>query len=78
MSRMEPSIDPAQLLEHAGWMKHLARSLVGEDQAEDVVQQVWLAGLQRPPSPGRGLRSWLAAVVRKNAAKLRRTEARQW
>ena len=66
------------LLEHAGFARRLARALVGDAaRADDVVQSSWLAALQHPPKPGRGLKAWFGAVVRNAAARVRREEARR-
>src|SRR5690349_12643582 len=63
------SIDPSDLLSHAGWLRQLARSLVS-DGADDLVQDTWLAALRRPPRSEGSLRPWLRAVIT-NAARLR-------
>jgi RNA polymerase sigma-70 factor (ECF subfamily) len=64
------------LLEHAGFLRALARSLLlDEGQAEDVVQEAYLAAIHRPP-PAAGARGWLAAVTRNLALKRRRAEGR--
>jgi RNA polymerase sigma factor (sigma-70 family) len=71
-----PSID--DLLEHAVFARRLARALVGDEaRADDVVQQTWLNALEHPPRAGRGLKAWLATVVRNTASKLRRDESRR-
>ena len=70
----EPSAEA--LLAHAGFLRALARSLLlDEGQAEDVVQEAYLAAIHRPPPAG-GARSWLAAVTRNLALKRLRTETR--
>lgn len=70
----EPSAEA--LLQHAGFLRALARSLLlDEGHAEDVVQETWLAALRRPP-PETGARGWLAAVTRNLALKRLRTETR--
>jgi len=64
------------LLQHAGFLRALARSLLlDEGQAEDVVQETYLAALHRSP-PEAGARGWLAAVTRNLALKRLRTETR--
>jgi RNA polymerase sigma-70 factor (ECF subfamily) len=66
------------LLEHALFARRLARALVGDEaRADDVVQQTWLNALEHPPRAGRGLKAWLATVVRNTATKLRRDESRR-
>ncbi|HEX5137217.1 MAG TPA: sigma-70 family RNA polymerase sigma factor [Planctomycetota bacterium] len=70
----EPSAEA--LLEHAGFLRALARSLLlDEGQAEDVVQETYLAAIHRPP-PAAGARGWLAAVTRNLALKRLRAETR--
>jgi len=65
------------LLEHSGFLHGLARSLVLDEQrAEDVVQETFMAALQRPPPPHVRLRAWLGAVTRNLALRARRTEGR--
>lgn len=54
---------PEMLLEHASWASALARQLVGESAAEDLVQETWLAALQSPPRSDRPLRPWLGTVL---------------
>jgi RNA polymerase sigma-70 factor (ECF subfamily) len=64
------------LLAEAGWIRNLARSLVGDGQAaDDVVQETWIAVLKKPPSGDRPLRPWLARVVTNFARMQRRGEA---
>lgn len=66
------------LLEHAAFARRLARALVGDAaRADDVVQTSWLQALQHPPREGRGMKAWLAAVVRNAAARVRREESRR-
>ena len=66
------------LLEHAAFARRLARALVGDEaRADDVVQQAWLNALEHPPRAGRGVKAWLATVVRNTASKLRRDESRR-
>ncbi len=69
---MESSRDDrqgAELLRHAVWIRRLALGLVGDAaQADDLVQDTWLAALRRPPSADRPLRPWLGTVLR-NAAR---------
>ena len=58
-------ISERALLENRDFLRLLARKLVyDEHAAEDVVQQAWLAALERPPRYQGPLRAWLAGVVR--------------
>ena len=53
------------LLEHAAFLKRLARAMLHEHDADDVVQETWLRALQSPPTePGRE-RSWFKVVARR-------------
>jgi RNA polymerase sigma factor (sigma-70 family) len=64
------------LLAERAWVEGLARSLVTDDAtAADVVQQTWLAAIERPPrsSP----RGWLARVVRNAAFQSHRAASRR-
>ncbi len=61
------------LLEHAAWIRELARALVRDPhRAEDVAQQTLVAAWKHAPLDERGLRGWLTQVVRNFA----RVEAR--
>lgn len=74
MKRPGDSINPEELLRHAGWMNDLARRLIRSDgQADDVVQETWLTTLRKPPAIL--TRSWLARVLRSRVADHRRAES---
>ncbi|MEM7307647.1 MAG: sigma-70 family RNA polymerase sigma factor, partial [Planctomycetota bacterium] len=79
MTTPAPLFDTADLLQHAGWMRALARTLVRDpERADDLVQDAWVTALTRPPASGRrGLGPWLAAVLRNGARELGRSEARR-
>src|SRR5688572_17194565 len=65
MSRSPPAASPEELLAHAAWLRRLAHHLVGgAADADDLVQDTWLAALRRPPATDRPLRPWLAEVLR--------------
>jgi len=69
--------NPEALLEHAGFIRSLARTLVRDESvADDVVQQTYLAALQNPPAHTSNLRGWLAKVARNFAFRALRTEQR--
>ncbi|NVB85383.1 MAG: sigma-70 family RNA polymerase sigma factor [Kofleriaceae bacterium] len=54
--------DPQALLEHATWLRRLARTLVADSAvADDLVQDTYLAALRRPP--GGAVKPWLRTVV---------------
>ncbi|MEO6773859.1 MAG: sigma-70 family RNA polymerase sigma factor, partial [Kofleriaceae bacterium] len=53
----------ATLLAEADWLTRLARSLVGNDDADDIVQETFIAALRTPPDPDRAARPWLRRVM---------------
>ena len=75
---MSDSPTADQLLADAAWLKRLAVTLAGnEDDADDLVQQSWIAAWQRTPDASRPLRPWLAKVMRDVAGMHRRSERRR-
>jgi len=65
---MKPTSGSAEsLLEHAAFLKRLARAMLHEHDADDVVQETWLRALQSPPKDPGAARSWLAVVARRTA-----------
>ena len=70
--------DTEALLAHAGWMRALAFSLLGDSSAaDDVVQDATVAALVHPPAGDVGLEPWLSRVVRNFAFRRRRAETRR-
>lgn len=69
MSQLQATTTIEDLLEHAGWLRHLASKLV-YDEADDAVQESWLAALRSPPDANRSPRPWLARVLQ-NATRKR-------
>jgi RNA polymerase sigma factor (sigma-70 family) len=67
--------DAGRLLAEGRALRALARSLVGAD-ADDVVQDGWVAALQRPAA-ARAHGAWLTGVVRNVGLRWRRTAARR-
>jgi RNA polymerase sigma-70 factor (ECF subfamily) len=79
MSPERPAPTAAALIEHVDWMRALARCLVRDvADAEDLVQETYLAALASPPAGDRPARPWLSQVLR-NALRtgLRRRTRRQ-
>jgi RNA polymerase sigma factor (sigma-70 family) len=81
-----PTSDPAsfrdragidELLRHSAWLHALARTLVGEADADDVVQETWVAAVARPPRVLGSLRGWLGTVARNVVRKRVRDDARR-
>lgn len=66
------------LVERAAWMKRLARELVHDPHAaDDLVQEAWVAALERPPESGTPVRRWIAAVMRNFARDAWRADLRR-
>jgi RNA polymerase sigma-70 factor (ECF subfamily) len=69
---------PQDLLEHAAFLRRIARSLLLDAHAaEDLLQETWTRSLERPPTRGGDLRAWLARVARNFAYRRKRAEARR-
>jgi hypothetical protein len=67
-----------QLLQDAVWLTGLARSLAHDrDDADDLVQDAWIAAWRRQPDASRPMRAWLTKVVRDLAGMKRRSEQRR-
>ncbi|MHC4933044.1 MAG: sigma-70 family RNA polymerase sigma factor, partial [Planctomycetota bacterium] len=72
------SMEADSLLEHAGFLRALTRSLLADpNAAEDVVQQTYLTALEHPPRHRRNLRAWLGVLARNLALRTRRTAVRR-
>ncbi len=69
------SLCAEDLLQHADWLRALARRLVGEAYADDVLQETWTTALERPPRSRAALPAWLAQVTRNAARQLWRSES---
>jgi RNA polymerase sigma-70 factor (ECF subfamily) len=74
-----PALDVKALLEHEGFVRALARTLVrDENEADDVAQQAMVAAIESPPEPRpQGVRGWFATVVRNVVRQRRRGERRR-
>jgi len=70
--------EPETLLQHAQFLRGLARGLLGaSDQAGDVVQQTWLAALENGPRQPEKARAWLATTLRNFVRMSYRGQARR-
>ncbi len=66
------------LLEHAQFVRNLARHLLHDEaRAEDVTQEAWVVALQASPRDPSRARAWLARIVRNFAFEQRRSDARR-
>ncbi|MEL6715816.1 MAG: sigma factor, partial [Planctomycetota bacterium] len=83
-------LSPAALLEHADWVRALARRLVRDEAtADDVAQEALSVAIERPPRAGGSVdagdtassdpsvRGWLARVVQNVARQRARSEGRR-
>jgi RNA polymerase sigma-70 factor (ECF subfamily) len=76
MRPAEHDLEP--LLAHSRWVRGLARRLVADPHAaEDLVQETWVAALERPPQSKAPWRAWLATVVRNFAHQAHRGAGRR-
>jgi RNA polymerase sigma-70 factor (ECF subfamily) len=67
VSGAEHPLPEAALLAETAWLRRLARKMVGEEDADDLVQDACVRALERPPKDASRLRGWLRQVAR-NAA----------
>ncbi len=75
-SSLFPSIE--QLLSDQSWALRLARRLANSHaDAEDLVQEGWVAVMRTAPSYRQGLRPWLTETLRHLASNQRRSERRR-
>jgi RNA polymerase sigma-70 factor (ECF subfamily) len=71
-------LDVDDLLGHAAWVRRLALGIVADAaDADDVLQETFVAAIERPPRAGVPLAPWLARVARNAALKLRRSRRRR-
>jgi RNA polymerase sigma factor (sigma-70 family) len=76
MSRTFFDIDYEGLLANEKWIARLARSLVADDVADDVTQELWAAYMRRAVAPREPL-SWLFAVTFNLIRKERRRSSQR-
>lgn len=75
--RKERPLDPDLISHSAQWMRRLASGLLFEGvEADDLVQDAWVAALETPPSQP-GVQSWFATVLRRRASHSRRSGGRR-
>jgi len=73
-----PPLEPSFLLEHADFVRALARSLIRDSAtAEDIEQETWARVLTKGPRNRSNVRGWLATVVRNVVRNRARSQARR-
>jgi len=73
----KPATPLEDLLANDAWVRSLARRLVSDEHAaEDLVQDTWLAALERQQERPNRVRAWLGGVLRNLAGKRNRALAR--
>lgn len=76
MGEMPGEHSIGDLLAHADWLRGLAARLVQDGDADDAVQDTWVAAIRSPLARGAGqARSWLAQVMRNFARRRWRRDA---
>ena len=66
------------LAAHLVWARRLAAALVHDRQeADDAVQEAWIAGWKKPPAADRPVRPWLVSVVINRMRNRARAERRR-
>ena len=66
-----------QLLSHGGWLQRVARTLVEDESADDLVQETWVAAMRRPPQKVEQAKPWLRKVIRNHARMKHRKQQRR-
>lgn len=74
-----PEVPSAELLlRDLAWLKRLATRLARDrDDADDLVQDAWIAAWHRQPDAARPMRAWLTKVVRDLVGMRHRSERRR-
>ena len=67
-----------ELLVHAGWLRALALRLVRDgDDADDLVQDTWVATMRHVPERSDSAKSWLAKVMLNRLRMRARSDGRR-
>lgn len=75
---MTDALPPADLLDHAQFVRRLAKALLRDDaDADDAAQETIARAIERPPRCGPGLSAWFTTVLRNVIRKERRSTARR-
>ncbi len=76
MSSRPLGLTAEELLRQDLWLRNLVRSLVGESEVDDVVQETWASALRRG-APVERPRAWLSVVAGNFARRARRSVGRR-
>ena len=72
------SHDARELLQHVGWVRGLARSLVDDVHlADDVAQEALRSALAHPPESRANLRGWLSVLTKNSLRGMLRSGSRR-
>ncbi|MHC4937484.1 MAG: sigma-70 family RNA polymerase sigma factor [Planctomycetota bacterium] len=74
---MDNQPNPEALLQHADFLRSLARGLLAGADADDVEQETWLRALEHGPRHDANLKGWLSTVARNSARMWWRGESRR-
>lgn len=74
---MTPPARIEDLLAHADWLRRLATHVARGADADELIQDTWIAALRSPPDGDRPPRPWLAEVLRNFARRRGNVEQRR-
>jgi DNA-directed RNA polymerase specialized sigma24 family protein len=78
MSKVPASDNLDVLLAQSDWLRRLALGLVhSRSDADDLIQETWMAALRSPPDPERPIRPWLTRVLQNLSRMSFRGESRR-
>ncbi len=75
MTETETNIE--EFVQHEGWLRQLAGSVVGEHEVDDLVQEVFLKAVRHRPQLKGPAKGWMAVVLRNSARMRFRSESRR-
>src|SRR6185436_8296723 len=71
----EPHVEA--LLQRSAWARALARSLVGDAHADDLLQDAWVVALERRPASDAAAKRWFARILENFARQRWRGDGRR-
>ena len=73
-----PGTTVEELLSHGAWARRLAAALISDrHEADDLVQDTWVAAMKHPPAASGSPKAWIGRVMRNLASNRRRESARR-